>query len=230
MLPVNTLHPVRKTAYITYGLILVNAIVFLWEFAQPTAQLNAAFRQYAAVMCEVAQNPIAPETVIDMFRGMFFHGGWAHLIGNMTFLWIFGRNVEDYFGHRKFLGLYLVWGVIASFAETVINSNLCVPMIGASGAIAGVLGSYLILYPGSRVRVLIVFFRFFPRFYDLPALIVLGFWFATQLLNGVASLGANTLGGGVAFFAHIGGFVGGLLLAFIYTMFNPPPERVTYID
>ncbi|MBZ0279812.1 MAG: rhomboid family intramembrane serine protease [Anaerolineae bacterium] len=230
MLPVNTLHPVRKKAYITYGLILLNAIVFLWEVAQPPAQLNMAFRQYAAVMCEVAQNPIAPDTFVDVVRSMFFHGGWAHLIGNMTFLWIFGRNVEEYFGHRNFLILYLVWGFIAAFAETLINSNICVPMIGASGAIAGVLGSYLVLYPGSRVRVLIIFFRFFPRFYDLPALIVLGFWFVIQLFNGVAALNVDTLAGGVAFFAHIGGFVGGLLLAFIYTMFNPPPERVTYID
>ncbi len=230
MLPVNTLQPIRNKAYITYGLIVVNALVFLWEIAQPTSALNAAFFKYAAVMCQVAQNPIAGESFLGIFRSMFFHGSWTHLVGNMTFLWIFGRNVEDYFGHRKFLLLYVIWGFIAAFAETLVNSGLCVPMIGASGAIAGVLGSYLILYPGTRVRVLVIFFRFFPRFYDVPALVVLGFWFVIQLFNGIASLDPNVLGGGVAFFAHIGGFVGGLVFAFIYLMFSKPPERVTYID
>lgn len=230
MLPVNTLHPVRKMSYVTYGLILVNVLVFLWELTKTPGELNQAFLSYAAVMCKVAQTPIAGETAIGIFRSMFFHGGWLHLLGNMSFLWIFGRNVEDYFGHLKFLGLYLVWGFIAAFAETLVNSNLCIPMIGASGAISGVLGSYILLYPGSRVRTVIIFFRIFPRTYDLPALIFLGYWFAMQLFSGFASLGANTIGGGVAFFAHIGGFVGGLLLAFIYTMFNPPPERVMYMD
>ncbi|MBL8119418.1 MAG: rhomboid family intramembrane serine protease [Anaerolineae bacterium] len=230
MLPVNTLHPVRKPAYVTYGLIILNALVFLWQLTVPTSQLNQTFYQYAAVMCEVAQAPVSGETFLDIVRSMFFHGGWAHLVGNMTFLWIFGRNVENYFGSKRFLLFYVMWGFAAAFAETMINTGLCVPMIGASGAIAGVLGSYLILYPGTRVRVLIVFFRFFPKFYDIPALIVLGYWFVLQLFNGFLSLGANTLGGGVAFFAHIGGFVGGLVLAFIYMMLKGPPERVTYID
>lgn len=230
MLPINTLHPVRKVAYVTYGLILVNALIFLWELTQTPAQLNAKFWNYAAVMCQVAQSPISFESGIDIFRSMFFHGSWMHLVGNMTFLWIFGRNIEDYLGHRNFLILYLVGGFIAAFAETILHPNICVPMIGASGAIAAVLGSFLIFYPGTRVRVMVIFFRFFPRFYDLPALIVLGFWFFVQLFNGVASLGVDTLGGGVAFFAHIGGFVGGLVIAFIYTMFNPPPRRVTYVD
>ncbi|MBL8164529.1 MAG: rhomboid family intramembrane serine protease [Anaerolineae bacterium] len=230
MLPVNTLQPVRKTSYVTYGLIVLNALVFLWEITQPPLQLRQTFFNYAAVMCEVAQSPISVDTFTDVIRSMFLHGGWAHLVGNMTFLWIFGRNIEDYLGHRNFLILYLVGGFIAAFAETILHPNICVPMIGASGAIAAVLGSFLIFYPGTRVRVMVIFFRFFPRFYDLPALIVLGFWFFVQLFNGVASLGVDTLGGGVAFFAHIGGFVGGLVIAFIYTMFNPPPERVTYVD
>ncbi|MCA0458568.1 MAG: rhomboid family intramembrane serine protease [Chloroflexi bacterium] len=230
MLPVNTLHPVRKPAYATYGLILLNALVFLWQLTNTGEQLNAVFWNYAAVMCKVAANPISVDTTADIIRSMFFHGGWAHLVGNMTFLWIFGRNAENYFGSGRFVLFYLLWGFIAAFAETIINSGVCVPMIGASGAVAGVLGSYLLLYPGSRVRVLIVFFRFFPKFYDIPALIVLGYWFVLQLFNGFLTLGANTLGGGVAFFAHIGGFVGGLLVAFVYMMFKGPPERVTYVD
>ncbi|MEZ4667226.1 MAG: rhomboid family intramembrane serine protease [Anaerolineae bacterium] len=196
MLPVNTLHPVRKPAYVTYGLLLLNSTIFLWELTQPSTGLNGVFYRYAAVMCEVAKSPISPETFLDVLRSMFFHGGWAHLVGNMTFLWIFGRNVENYFGSRRFLMFYLFWGFAAAFAETLFNSGLCVPMVGASGAIAGVLGSYLILYPGSRVRVLIVFFRFFPRFFDIPALIVLGYWFLIQLFNGVLSLGVDTIGGG----------------------------------
>ncbi len=230
MLPINTLHPVRKPAYTTYGLIVLNALVFLWQLTQTSGQLNTVFWDYAAVMCKVAANPISVDTSTDIIRSMFFHGGWEHLISNMTFLWIFGRNAENYFGSRRFLLLYLLWGFFAAFAETVVNAGLCVPMIGASGAVAGVLGSYLILYPGTRVRVLIIFFRFFPRFYDIPALVVLGYWFVLQLFNGVLSLGANTLGGGVAFFGHIGGFVAGLLIAFIYMMFKGPPERVTYVD
>lgn len=230
MLPVNTLIPVRKPAYATYGLIVLNALVFFWQVTQTPAQLNAFYVNYAAVMCKVAVSPISVDTAADILRSMFLHGGWEHLIGNMGFLWIFGRNAENYFGSKRFLLLYLLWGFMAAFAETIVNSGMCVPMVGASGAIAGVLGSYLILYPGSRVRVLIVFFRFFPRFYDISALVVLGYWFLLQLFNGVLSLGANTIGGGVAFFAHIGGFVGGLLVAFVYMMFKGPPERFTYMD
>lgn len=230
MLPVNTLQPVRNKAYVTYGLILINALVFLWETTQSSPALHDTFVTYAAMMCKVAAAPVSGETFLGIFRSMFFHGSWTHLVGNMTFLWIFGRNVEDYFGHRKFLLFYLFWGFVAAFLESIVNSGLCVPMIGASGAIAGVLGSYLLLYPGTRVRVMIIFFRFFPRFYDLPALIVLGFWFALQLFNGIASLNVDVALGGVAFFAHIGGFIGGLALAFVYLMFNKPPERVRYMD
>jgi membrane associated rhomboid family serine protease len=230
MLPVNTLQPIRKPAYTTYGLIVLNFFVFVWQVTQSPAQLNAFYGNYAAMMCKVAASPISVDTATDILRSMFLHGGWEHLIGNMGFLWIFGRNAENYFGSKRFLLLYLIWGFIAAYVETIVNSGMCIPMVGASGAIAGVLGSYLILYPGSRVRVLIVFFRFFPRFYDVSAIVVLGYWFVLQLFNGVLSLGANTIGGGVAFFAHIGGFVGGLLIAFVYMMFKGPPERVTYID
>jgi membrane associated rhomboid family serine protease len=230
MLPVNTLQPIRKPAYTTYGLIALNFLVFVWQVTQSPTQLNGFYVNYAAVMCKVAASPISVDTAADIIRSMFLHGGWEHLIGNMGFLWIFGRNAENYFGSKRFLLLYLLWGFIAAFAESIVNSGLCIPMVGASGAIAGVLGSYLVLYPGSRVRVLIVFFRFFPRFYDISAIVVLGYWFVLQLFNGVLSLGANTLGGGIAFFAHIAGFIGGLVIAFIIMMFKGPPERVTYIN
>jgi membrane associated rhomboid family serine protease len=229
MIPINTLQPTRNKGYVTYGLILLNALVFIWEITLSQRQLSEAFRSLALVPCQIGGAPIT-ETFLDTFRSMFLHGSWAHLIGNMTFLWIFGRNIEDYLGHGKFLLMYVITGFIAAFTETVINTGLCVPMIGASGAISGVLGMFLLLYPGTRVRVMIIFFRFFPRFYDIPSLVVLGFWFVLQLFNGITTLGVDTAGGGIAFFAHIGGFIGGIALAFIYTMFNPPPKRPVYLD
>jgi membrane associated rhomboid family serine protease len=225
MIPVNALIPIRKRAYVTYGLILLNILVFVWQTAQPVLSLNTLFKDYAAVMCLVARAPFAPETLLDILRSMFFHGGWLHLIGNMTFLWVFGRPVEGYFGSRRFALFYLAAGFAAAYAETLVNGVLCVPLIGASGAIAGVLGSYLLLYPGSRIRTQVFIFRF-----DLSAILILGYWFLVQLFNGVASLGAETVGGGVAFFAHIAGFVAGMVFAFLHTITNPPPERFTYVD
>lgn len=230
MLPVKALLPVRKPAYITYGLILVNVLVFLWELTIPANQLGLVFRQLAVVPCELGNNLLSPETGLDLVRSMFLHASWSHLIGNMAYLWIFGRNVEDYLGGWKFLGLYAVFGVAATFSESLVNSTLCVPMVGASGAISGVLGSYLVLYPGSRVRVVIIFFRVLPRSFNAPALLVLGFWFLLQLLNGIASISPDAISGGVAFFAHIGGFIVGIIALFIYTMFNKPPDAEIYTD
>ncbi len=230
MIPIKTLQPVRIKAYVTYGLILVNGLVFLWQLTLSPRQLYETYYALAVVPCELSRSLFAPETLLDLVRSLFLHGSWVHLVGNMTYLWIFGRNVEEYYGHRRFFVLYLVAGALAALTETAVNAALCAPMIGASGAIAGVLGSYLLLYPGSRVRVMIIFFRFFPRFYNVQALVVLGFWFIIQLFNGLASLGADTLGGGVAFFAHIGGFLAGALITFVYLMFNPPPDRDVYVN
>ncbi len=226
MIPINTLHPVRKPAYATYGLVLLNILVFLWQLTQSNAQLIETFNIYAASICKVAANPISVDTAAGILRSMFFHAGWLHLIGNMSFLWIFGRNAENYFGSRRFLLFYLIWGFVAAYTETLFGSSLCIPMVGASGAVAGVLGSYFILYPGTRVRVNALLLWNF----DIPALVVLGYWFILQLFNGVLSLGADSSYGGVAFFAHIGGFVAGLLFAFVVTMFKGPPERLTYVN
>ncbi|MCB9451203.1 MAG: rhomboid family intramembrane serine protease [Anaerolineaceae bacterium] len=230
MLPVKALLRVQRPAYITYGLILVNILVFLWELTIPSNQLGLAFRQLAVVPCELGSNLLSPETGLDLLRSMFLHASWSHLIGNMAYLWIFGRHVEDYLGGRKFLGLYVLFGVIAAFSESLVNSTLCVPLVGASGAISGVLGSYLVLYPGSRVRVVIIFFRVLPRSFNAPALLVLGFWFLLNLLNGIATLSPDAISGGVAFFAHIGGFVAGIIVLFVYTMFSKPPETEIYTD
>jgi membrane associated rhomboid family serine protease len=229
MIPINTLQPSRNKGYVTYGLILLNALVFIWQLTLSPRQLYDSYFALALVPCQIGGVPLG-ETMLDVFRSMFLHGSWTHLIGNMTFLWIFGRNIEDYLGHRKFFLMYVVTGFVAAFAQVLISAGMCVPMIGASGAIAGVLGSFIILYPGTRVRVMIIFFRFFPRFYNIPALVVLGLWFALQLFNGITSLGVDVAGGGIAFFAHIGGFLAGVIVAFIYTMFNPPPQRAVYTD
>jgi membrane associated rhomboid family serine protease len=231
MIPVIALHPVRRKAYITYGLIVLNTLVFLWQLTLNPLQLGQAYTLLAVVPCEISRNWLAPESFLDLFRAMFMHGSWLHLVGNMTYLWIFGRNVEDYLGHMRFFLLYILWGVAASVVHIIVAAGSCVPTIGASGAIAGVLGSFLIFYPGTRVRVMVIFFRFFPRFFDLPSLIVLGFWFVLQLVNGLTAFNAGLVeSGGIAFFAHIGGFIAGMLTAFIYTMFNPPPRRVVYVE
>ncbi|HEX2905210.1 MAG TPA: rhomboid family intramembrane serine protease [Phototrophicaceae bacterium] len=229
MIPVKTLQPVRSKAYVTYGLIALNGLIFLWLFFQPPAELRQTFYSLAIVPCDITRSFFSFETVIDILRGMFFHGSWAHLAGNMGFLWIFGRNVEEYYGWKKYLLIYFGTGFIAALTHTMIYPNMCVPLVGASGAISGILGSYLLLWPGSRVQTMIVWFRFFPRFYKIPALAMLGYWFIVNLLSGIAALSVPTIGG-VAFLAHVGGFVSGLIITFFYLMFNKPPDRTVYLD
>lgn len=233
MLPIGTINnPTRRIPYLTYGLIVLNFLVFLWELAQPQATLGRTFFELSLVPCTVQSTPIG-EVFLDTLRSMFFHAGWAHLLGNMLFLWIFGTNVEDHFGRRTFLTFYLLGGFAAALTHTVIeivNSTVCtpIPVVGASGAISGVLGAYLVLFPGTRVRVLVPVLRFFLHQMEIPALLMLGFWFILQLFSGVAALGVETVGGGVAFFAHVGGFVFGFIFAFIYTMFNKAPQTIIY--
>lgn len=226
MIPISTLNnPTRRMPYLTYGLILANILVFLWETTKPPGELNQIFFAASVVPCQLSQNFFSFETLLDLFRSMFFHASWMHLGGNMLFLWIFGSNVEDYYGHRAFIGMYLMSGIVAALTQTVLHSNVCVPLVGASGAISGVLGAFLILYPGVKVRVAVVFLRFFLRTFAIPAFFVLGYWFLVQVFNGIATLGVETIsGGGVAFFAHIGGFLAGLLITFVATMFSPPPR------
>ncbi|MDX2139131.1 MAG: rhomboid family intramembrane serine protease [Chloroflexota bacterium] len=226
MVPVKTTNtPAERPPYLTYGLIALNIIVFLWETTLPPAALRAAFFNLALVPCELTRNFFTIETVFDLVRSMFMHGDWLHLGGNMLFLWIFGSNIEDYYGRRTFLVMYLFGGAVAALAQSIIAAQLCVPMVGASGAISAVLGSYLILFPGVKVRVGFVLFRFFYQSILLPVWLVLGYWFLLQIINGAFTMGVDTLGeGGVAFFAHIGGFVFGALFAFVYTLFNPAPR------
>ncbi len=222
MLPLMDENPTRRRPYLTYVIIAVNIVVFILQLGYSPGQLERIYFDQAIVPVFVTRDLLSVETLLDFVRSMFFHGGWLHLLSNMLYLWIFGDNIEDRFGRILYLGLYFASGFAAGFAQIAIAPESDVPMIGASGAIAGVLGAYALLFPRASVRGLL-FFGFFARMIEMPALVVLGFWFVTQLFNGVASLGVDTMSGGVAFFAHIGGFVAGLVLARIFLLFKPPP-------
>lgn len=223
MLPLKDLNPTRRVPFITYALIAVNVIVFLWEQTQSTAALQSTFLQLSVVPAQVLRAPFALDTVLDFLRSMFFHGGWLHLLGNMLYLWLFGDNIEDRLGAVGYLGFYFLSGIAASTAQILIDPDSTIPMIGASGAIAGVLGGYLIMYPRVRVQGIILL-GIFSRTANWPAWSVLGLWFVMQLFNGLVSLGVMTATtGGVAFFAHIGGFVAGIALIAIFLLLFPQP-------
>ena len=225
MLPLKDLNPTRRIPVFTYGLIAINLVVFFWEITMPADALDAAFFRLAVVPANVMQDPFALETLMDFLRSMFFHGGWAHLIGNMLYLWLFGDNIEDRMGIPLFLIVYFLSGFAATIAQIVVDPSSPIPMIGASGAIAGILGGYLILFPGVKVRGIIPL-GFYIRSVEWPAWAVLGLWFVLQLFNGAVSVGVETgVTGGVAFFAHIGGFVAGLVLTGIFMLFVPQPPR-----
>jgi membrane associated rhomboid family serine protease len=187
----------------------------------------SVFTDLSVVPANVSSDPFTVDNVLDLARSMFFHGGWAHLIGNMLYLWLFGDNVEDRLGKVLYLVLYFSSGVIAALAQVFIEPLSQIPLVGASGAIAGVLGSYLLLFPGVRVQG-IVPLGGFARMTEWPAWAVLGLWFVLQLFNGVLTLGVPTGGGGVAFFAHIGGFLMGIALTVVVRFFIPqPPSEET---
>jgi membrane associated rhomboid family serine protease len=207
--------------FVTVGLILVNCFVF---YHQLTLNLPASQRfifqwgaiPYQIVHGEVLYGPGLFPPVLTLFSAMFLHGGFLHLIGNMLYLWIFGNNIEDTLGHFRFMIFYLLAGLGAGLAQVFSDPQSTVPMIGASGAVAGVLGAYLLLFPHARILTLMFIFIFI-RMIRIPALIVLGFWFLVQLLS--VTSGFET---GVAFFAHIGGFVAGLILV---KVFQPQKAR-----
>jgi membrane associated rhomboid family serine protease len=223
MFPIRDLNPTRRTPVVTYGLILVNVLVFLSQLGLSERDLARLFVDQSIVPLLVTRDPFSVETLLDFVRSMFFHSGWLHLLSNMLYLWIFGDNIEDRFGKILYLALYFISGFAAGFAQILISPESPIPLVGASGAIAGVLGSYAILFPGVRVRG-IIFLGFFAQAADFPAVLVLGLWFVMQLFNGVASLGVDTAsGGGVAFFAHIGGFVAGLVLTWLLMRLIPQP-------
>ncbi|MGH9511498.1 MAG: rhomboid family intramembrane serine protease [Terriglobales bacterium] len=213
MIPIRDDQPRFSAPYITYFLIALNLLIYLFESALDRGSERALLYTFGVVPANITQfmhgAGASSPTFLPLFTSMFLHGSWLHVIGNMWFLWIFGDNVEDYLGHFKYLIFYLVSGVTAAIAQIVLIPQSQIPTVGASGAIAGVLGAYFILYP--RARVLTWFPPIF-LFY-LPAWIMLGYWFVLQFLSGTAtSLSYSAQNGGVAFWAHVGGFVAGIIL------------------
>ncbi len=217
MIPLRDDRTPQTFAFATLAIIALNAVVFWHELSLGSQSLqDAFFASFALTPANLTHAP-SPDTWRTVFTSMFLHGGWAHIIGNMWFLWIFGRNVEDSVGHVKFVVFYLLCGVAAAAAQVALSPDSTVPMIGASGAISGVLGAYLLLFPRARVLVLFPIWIFWRVFY-VPALLFLVFWFGLQLLSGMAVLNSNSMdvNGGVAFWAHVGGFIAGMVLIPIF--------------
>jgi membrane associated rhomboid family serine protease len=205
MFPIRDHNPSGRTPYVTIALIAVNVLVFLGYFLSLTEpQLNGFFLTWGLVPARI----MFGEGYETFLTSMFLHGGWLHLAGNMLFLWIYGDNLEDEFGHLGFLVFYLAAGVAAAGLQMAADAYSRIPMVGASGAIAGVMGGYLLLFPKAKVDVLFIFVIFF-RIFAIPAWIVLGIWFGIQIFGG---LNTPSDAGGVAYWAHAGGFIAGLVL------------------
>jgi membrane associated rhomboid family serine protease len=221
MLPLQDINPTRRFPIVTLILIAVNVLVYLVFQAPLGDRAGYELALDWAVVPVLITRSFDGEAALDIFRAMFMHGSLVHLGSNMLYLWIFGDNLEDRLGIPLYLGFYFLSGIAATLAQIMIDPQSPIPMLGASGAIAGVLGGYLVLFPGVRVRGLI-FFGYFVRLAEISAVWVLGLWFALQLFNGLTSLGMVS-GGGVAFFAHIGGFVAGVVLMWLFTRMMPQP-------
>ncbi|MDQ3990708.1 MAG: rhomboid family intramembrane serine protease, partial [Actinomycetota bacterium] len=213
MIPIRDRNPTEGSAYVTIGILAINVLAFLfWQPITGTAREQAIFFYcHGVVPLEVSQLQPLPEVVqacngksviASVFTSMFLHGGWLHIGGNMLYLWVFGNNVEDRMGSVTFLLFYLGAGVAAALAQIGADAQSTIPMIGASGAIAGCLGAYLVMFPRHKVLTLVPIF-FFLHLMELPAVLVLGFWFVLQALQGIGALGGDPRG--VAWFAHIGG-------------------------
>ena len=229
MFPLKDDVPGRTTPFITVGLIALNVIVFLYQISlgiegsTPGVAVRELILEFGLTPCRLTGHcadalPGLPAPWVTVLTSMFLHGGLFHVGGNMLYLWIFGDNVEDTLGHGRFLIFYLLSGVAAALVQTMVSPASTIPMLGASGAVSGVLGAYLLLFPHARVLTLLIF-GFFVRMVHIPALVVLGFWIVVQFVNGfltVTAVRGESAGGGVAWFAHIGGFVAGMGLLFVF--------------
>jgi membrane associated rhomboid family serine protease len=225
MIPISDDAPRYSIPYVNYFLVALNIIVFMFELSLGT-QLNNFIYHYGFIPAHVTRflaggraHGTAETAFVPILTSMFLHGSWLHVIFNMWFLWIFGDNVEDYLGHFRYLSFYLLSGIGAAFAQTILSATSRVPNVGASGAIAGVMGAYLVLFPSARVLMLIP-----PLFFiHFPAWLVLGYWFIVQFLSGAAtSIVSQPNSGGIAFWAHVGGFITGIALI---KMFPTRPRR-----
>ena len=237
MLPIRDDVPTRRFPIVTLGLIAANTIVFVWEIGGTS--LDHDVFKYGFYPCKLdgpclpPPDPSLPAGTLSWWEGaftsMFLHGSWSHIFGNMLFLWIFGNNVEDVIGRFRFLAWYLAGGLAATATQTFVTLSFAdaeaasVPNIGASGAISAVLGAYLLLYPTARVLTLVAWFPF-----EIPAFLYLGFWFLFQLWSGSYSVMNPEAGGGVAFFAHVGGFVFGAATIYLVAQRRPRPPRPAY--
>lgn len=216
MIPLKDDNPTQTFPFITIGLIALNIVIYIYELSLSPEGWERLSMIYGAIPVHLVHpfsvNVELPRTIppiLTIFTSMFLHGGLLHLLGNMLYLWIFGNNVEDYLGHFKFILFYLISGFFAAFIHTLSNVTSSIPMIGASGAIAGILGAYLILFPRANVSTLFIFIIFF-KIIKVPAVLILGLWFLIQLLN------AGSEGGSVAWYAHVGGFLSGVVLILFF--------------
>ena len=220
MLPIGDDDSARRTTpVVTYALIAINVLFFLVELSAG----DAFIERWSVVPRRLLSNPVAD--FITIFTAMFMHAGWMHLLGNMLYLWIFGDNVEDRLGHFRYIVFYILCGIAATFAQVLVDPNSNVPNLGASGAIAGVLGAYLLMFPRGSVRVMMG-----RGIIPMPALIVIGFWAVLQFLSGFGAIATTEQsgGGGVAYMAHVGGFVAGLVLAVLMGGTRQEPRLRAY--
>jgi membrane associated rhomboid family serine protease len=215
MIPLRDVIPSRTTPYITVTVIILNALAWFFELTVPRDVLPMFLQVYGVVPAD-----FSTPTLIS---SMFLHGSWSHVIGNMWYLWIFGDNIEDRLGHGRFIVFYFVCGIAAALGHIAMDPNSTLPTIGASGAIAGVMGAYFVLYPQSRVLTLVPLIVFW-EIIELPAILLLGFWFVMQLFSaGAIAVTASTHGGGgIAFMAHVAGFVTGVIGVFVFRKRRPP--------
>ncbi|MBI4767900.1 MAG: rhomboid family intramembrane serine protease [Deltaproteobacteria bacterium] len=220
MIPLKDDNPTQTFPLITISLVAINILVYVYQLTLSSEGLETFLFRYGAIPGRLIHpfggDQVFPRSIpfgLTIFSSMFLHGGVFHLLGNMLYLWIFGNNVEDYLGHVKYIIFYLISGFFAAFIHTLSDLNSPIPMIGASGAIAGVLGAYLVLFPRANVSTLFIFIIFF-KIIKVPAVLILGLWFLLQLLN------AGTVGGSVAWYAHVGGFLTGVVLILIFKSFR----------
>jgi membrane associated rhomboid family serine protease len=232
VIPLRDANPTHRTPVVTLGLIVACFVVFAYEIgllaSGGEARLDDFILTWGVVPARVSEawagGDVASQATATLITSQFLHGGWLHILGNMLFLWIFGNNIEDRLGRFPFLVFYLAGGAVAGLAQVVIDPTSQVPMVGASGAIAATLGAYLVLFPGARITSL-VFLGLFYQLLDVPAVIVLAFWFVLQLIDAIASIGVTDVTGGVAFVAHVGGFVFGVLVALLVRHLAVRPRR-----
>lgn len=234
MFPISDHNPTRITPYVTYALIGANVFIFLYQLRLTSPQLEQFFQLYAVVPKELTAsfggipiNQTVPEP-LTLVTSQFLHGGFLHILGNMLFLWIFGNNIEDKLGHIKYIIFYITCGSLAALAQLFFSMQSGIPSLGASGAIAGVMGAYILRFPHAKIRTL-VFLGPLIVFPDIPAIFFLGIWFLQQALYGIASLNVpSNIGmesGGVAYWAHAGGFVFGAILGPLLGLFSEDSRR-----